>query len=317
MLAAAPRVGLGVRYGQLGGTSEKMIGESRTPSFSQLRRRMGGLDVGTNQGGTITVSDQKHSRILAADAAGLKQHNRGEWMGTKWRVKRGFDTTTAGSGPVSRPDGRRCAGTAPAGDIQRGLATSGWAGRCAIREAEMQIGDPSGCLNGVSDQEAAMFDADWAPVILEVAAIVGGLVFYVGNWRARDRLRKIRLANMLFTELTSIRDAIEHIKKNDYREDSMVRLPNNVYDGLVASANISYFGMDVQGPLHCLYRYIGTYNDDAPYGGGVGREQLGAFWHIATFIEPARSAVVEFRRHNTPNKRWLPVMRAIRWYYDD
>ena len=51
---------------------------------------MGRLDVSTYQGGMIAVSDPKHSRILAADATGLKQHNRGEWMGKKWRVKRGF-----------------------------------------------------------------------------------------------------------------------------------------------------------------------------------------------------------------------------------
>ena len=90
MLAAALRVGLGVRYRQLEGAVGKMIGESRTPSFSQLRKRMGRLDVSTYQGGMITVSDPTHSRILAADATGLKQHNRGEWMGKKWRVKRGF-----------------------------------------------------------------------------------------------------------------------------------------------------------------------------------------------------------------------------------
>ena len=90
MLAAALRVGLGVQYRQLEGTIGKMIGESKTPSFSQLRKRMGKLDVSTDQGGVITVSDPKHSRILAADATGLKQHNRGEWMGKKWRVKRGF-----------------------------------------------------------------------------------------------------------------------------------------------------------------------------------------------------------------------------------
>ena len=90
MLAAALRVGLGVRYRQLEGTVGKMIGESRTPSFSQLRKRMGRLDVSTYQGGMITVSDPGQSRILAADATGLKQHNRGEWMGKKWRVKRGF-----------------------------------------------------------------------------------------------------------------------------------------------------------------------------------------------------------------------------------
>ena len=90
MLAAALRVGLGVRYRQLEGTVGKMIGESRTPSFSQLRKRMGQLDVSTYQGGMITVSDPEQSRVLAADATGLKQYNRGEWMGKKWRVKRGF-----------------------------------------------------------------------------------------------------------------------------------------------------------------------------------------------------------------------------------
>ena len=90
MLAAALRVGLGIQYRQLEGTVGKMIGYSRTPSFSQLRKRMGRLDVSTYQGGMIAVSDPKHSRILAADATGLKQHNRGEWMGKKWRVKRGF-----------------------------------------------------------------------------------------------------------------------------------------------------------------------------------------------------------------------------------
>ena len=90
MLAAALRVGLGVQYRQLEGTIGKMIGESKTPSFSQLRKRMGRLDVSTDQGVVITVSDPKRSRILAVNATGLKQHNRGEWMGKKWRVKRGF-----------------------------------------------------------------------------------------------------------------------------------------------------------------------------------------------------------------------------------
>ena len=55
-----------------------MIGKFRMPYFSQLRERMGKLDVGTDQGGMILVSDRKCSRILVADATGLKQHNRGE-----------------------------------------------------------------------------------------------------------------------------------------------------------------------------------------------------------------------------------------------
>ena len=51
---------------------------------------MGKLDVSTNRSGMLTVSDPKHARILAADATGLKQHNKGEWTGKEWRVKRGF-----------------------------------------------------------------------------------------------------------------------------------------------------------------------------------------------------------------------------------
>ena len=67
---------MGARYGQLEGTVGKMIGESR-PSLSQLRKRMGRLDVGTHRDGMMAVSDPKHSGILAAGATGLKQYNRG------------------------------------------------------------------------------------------------------------------------------------------------------------------------------------------------------------------------------------------------
>ena len=61
MLATALRVGMGVRYRQLEGAIGKMIVESKTPSFSQLRKRMWRLDVNTYQGWMITVSDPKHS----------------------------------------------------------------------------------------------------------------------------------------------------------------------------------------------------------------------------------------------------------------
>lgn len=51
MLAAALRVGLGVQYRQLEGAVGKMIRESRMPSFSHLRKRMGKLDVSTTKAG--------------------------------------------------------------------------------------------------------------------------------------------------------------------------------------------------------------------------------------------------------------------------
>ena len=52
-----------------------MIGESKTPSFSQLRKRMGRLDVSTDQGEVITVSGPKRARILAADATGHSRYS--------------------------------------------------------------------------------------------------------------------------------------------------------------------------------------------------------------------------------------------------
>ena len=90
MLVAAFKVGVGVPYRQLEGMVGKMVGESQTPSFSQLYKRINRLDVNTDQSGVVTVSDRRHSRILAADATGLKRHNRGEWMRVKWKVRRGF-----------------------------------------------------------------------------------------------------------------------------------------------------------------------------------------------------------------------------------
>lgn len=46
---------MGVRYGQLEGAIGKMIGESRTPSFSQIRKRMGRLGVNIDQGVTTST----------------------------------------------------------------------------------------------------------------------------------------------------------------------------------------------------------------------------------------------------------------------
>lgn len=92
MLAAAFRGALGVRYRQLEGMLGRMVGESNTPAYSQLYKRISGLDadIRRDPGGVVTVSDRKGSRVLALDASGLKQHNRGEWMRAKWKVRRGF-----------------------------------------------------------------------------------------------------------------------------------------------------------------------------------------------------------------------------------
>ena len=92
MMAAALRSALGVRYRQLEGMVGKMVGRSNTPAFSQLYKRIGRLDADINldSSGVVTVSDRRSRRILALDASGLKQHNRGEWMRAKWKKRRGF-----------------------------------------------------------------------------------------------------------------------------------------------------------------------------------------------------------------------------------
>lgn len=46
------------------------------PFFSQIRKCTAKLDVKIDENKVITVSDKKHSRMLAVDATRLKQHNR-------------------------------------------------------------------------------------------------------------------------------------------------------------------------------------------------------------------------------------------------
>lgn len=92
MMAAGLRSALGVKYRQLEGMFGGMVGRSNTPAYSQMYKRIMKLDADINRDsdGVVTVSDKKRSRVLALDASGLKQHNRGEWMRAKWRVRRGF-----------------------------------------------------------------------------------------------------------------------------------------------------------------------------------------------------------------------------------
>ena len=48
---------------------------------------MNTLDVNINKGGMIIMTDKKYTHTLVVDAAELKQHNRGEWMGKRGFVK--------------------------------------------------------------------------------------------------------------------------------------------------------------------------------------------------------------------------------------
>ena len=63
ILATACWIVIGVQYRQFEGAIGKMIGESKTSSFNQLRKRVGKLDVDTDQDGLIIMSDRKHHRV--------------------------------------------------------------------------------------------------------------------------------------------------------------------------------------------------------------------------------------------------------------
>ncbi len=89
MAAAAVRTSLGVQYRQLSGLLAGMLGGHGAPHYSVLARRMARLDVDIG-GGVVRVSGGGQPMTLLADATGLKQCNRGEWIRKKWKVKRGF-----------------------------------------------------------------------------------------------------------------------------------------------------------------------------------------------------------------------------------
>jgi len=89
MAAAALRTALRVPYRQLSGMPESMLDGHASPSYPVPCRRMRLLDVDV-RGGTAAVRDPDRRLVMVADATGLKQHRRGEWIRHKWKVRRGF-----------------------------------------------------------------------------------------------------------------------------------------------------------------------------------------------------------------------------------
>lgn len=166
-----------------------------------------------------------------------------------------------------------------------------------------------------------MFPTDWLPVILEASAIGGGLLFYVKNRQARDRLRNVRYANMLMNELEETQRTIERIARNGYG-DGLEPLPGNVYDGLVLSTNFSYFDGSLQNHLHKVYGHIGDYNErvfrdrDAYHQRGQSLPPDHMLDGLKAPVKEAIALVKAFRARNKPT-RWLRLLKALHWYYDD
>lgn len=172
--------------------------------------------------------------------------------------------------------------------------------------------------------ELAVVDPVWLPTIMESLAIAAGLTFYLANWRARNQLRKVRYSNMLLAELATLHDIMKPYHDENDVENSTEILPHNVYDGLVSSTNISYFGKPLQERIHAFYGLVITH--DRKFGPKPKMDTFDLSWPIGKDGKPMylrrslRSVmrdVTLFRNKNQTRKRLRPVLKALQLYYED
>ena len=80
----------GLPYRHLQGMLIETLGDGDSPCYTTIYRRFQALEVKRN-GGVFTVTGGGTVPVrLAVDSTGLKQHNRGEWIRHKWKIRRGF-----------------------------------------------------------------------------------------------------------------------------------------------------------------------------------------------------------------------------------
>ena len=87
-----------IRYRQLQGLAETIVGRENAPTYSAFQKRMTRLGCTFEQkgsGNTTTAwfsdgSAKTEISLFAFDATGLKPTNRGDWMTEKWGTRRGF-----------------------------------------------------------------------------------------------------------------------------------------------------------------------------------------------------------------------------------
>lgn len=174
-------------------------------------------------------------------------------------------------------------------------------------------------------------DPTWLPTLTEILVIGGGLMFYMANWRARHKLRKVRYADMLLAELKALHDTAKpyiddvdgaHDIEHGSIENSTEILPHNVYDGLVSSTNLSYFDRAVQDKIHSFYELVIRHNRRVEKNVPGGDMLAPAYMdreprYLEKELLQTIDTVTEFRDKNRPNKRWRPILKLLRWYYED
>lgn len=93
MAVALFRNTVGIPYRQLQGIIEDCLGEEDTPNFSAIYKRINKIKLEDDSNSkTWFVDGKKKTEIvfLAGDSTGLKPTSRGDWMGSKWNIQRGF-----------------------------------------------------------------------------------------------------------------------------------------------------------------------------------------------------------------------------------
>jgi hypothetical protein len=92
MAVALFRNTVGVAYRQLQGIIEDCIGEDDAPNFSAIYKRINKIKLEENNGKSWFADGKTKTEIvfLAGDSTGLKPTSRGDWMGNKWKIRRGF-----------------------------------------------------------------------------------------------------------------------------------------------------------------------------------------------------------------------------------
>ena len=92
MAVALFRHTVGVVYRQLQGIIEDCLGEKDSPKFPAIYKRINKIKLEESNGKSWFSDGKTKTEIvfLSGDSTGLKPTSRGDWMGTKWNIRRGF-----------------------------------------------------------------------------------------------------------------------------------------------------------------------------------------------------------------------------------
>ncbi len=71
---------------------EDCLGKENSPNFSAIYKRINKINLEDDNGRSWFSDGKTKTEIvfLAGDSTGLKPTSRGDWMGEKWNIKRGF-----------------------------------------------------------------------------------------------------------------------------------------------------------------------------------------------------------------------------------